>query len=397
MKKSKELIEERAGLLVELKALKPKGDEKLDMVKFDKINDRITELHGEVRAANAFEKIALDELKKPEQKQEREFNSKKDVGEAYRQLFLGGGNIQNVDANIRANIQSTTDALGGYTIPEGFSGMLTEAELFYSDIPSVASTMTTATGNDMPWPTTNDSGNVAYQVGEAGDLTTSAAAAAIGSTTFKAYKWHTGMVKINYELFQDSFWDMEKVLASLFAERKGRGENAAFTTGAGTSTIEGIVTGAANASLSGVSATALTRDNILDLIHSVDRAYRKNPSFRIMFSDATMAAIRKLDYGTSDARPLYQPSAIVGEPGFVEGVKILINNDMADIGASAKSIVVGDMSQYKIRRVNGLRLAIARELYLGTDQIGMDLLWRVDAQVLNAGTNPIKYLVHAAS
>lgn len=394
---SKELREKRATLHEEMKKLRDEAKDGLNLEKFEKMDSDFEEMTKQIRVLEAIESRELEMLKKPEKEQEREYNTRKDVNEAYRQLIIGGGDINKVDPNLRANVQSTSSTLGGYTIPEGFSNMLEKAAAYYSNIPEVASVMTTPTGNDMPWPTVNDISNVAYQVDEAGDLTTSATATTFGSSTFKAYKWHTGMLKINYELFQDGYFDLEALLAELFAERKGRGENTAMTTGVGTTTIQGIVTGAANASLSGVSATAITRDNIIDLIHSVNIEYRKKPNFRIMFNDATLAAIRKLDYGTADARPLYQPSAIAGQPDMIEGVKILINPAVADIGASAKSIICGDMSAYKIRRVAGLRMVVARELYAATDQIGMDLLWRWDAQVLNAGGNPIKYLVHAAT
>jgi HK97 family phage major capsid protein len=116
-----------------------------------------------------------------------------------------------------------------------------------------------------------------------------------------------------------------------------------------------------------------------------------------MMNDATLAAIRKLDYGTADARPLYQISAMAGQPDMIEGVKVFVNNAMPAMTAGLKPIICGDFNQYKIRRVNGLRFKTLYELYAGTDQIGMDLLWRWDAFVLNAGTNPIKHLIMAAS
>jgi len=204
------------------------------------------------------------------------------------------------------------------------------------------------------------------------------------------------MIKVNYEIFQDSYFDFEKVLMELFAERKGRGENTAMTTGAGSTTIEGLTVGAAASGVT-LGAAALTRDNIVDLIHSVDIAYRKSPSFRIMMNDTTMAYIRKLYYSAAGGGTLYTPGSLAGAPAYIENVPVFINNAMADIGASAKSILIGDFSKYKIRRVAGLRMKVVDQLYAATDQIGMDLLWRWDAQILNAGGNPIKYGVHAAT
>ena len=116
-----------------------------------------------------------------------------------------------------------------------------------------------------------------------------------------------------------------------------------------------------------------------------------------MFNDSTLAALKKIDIGSADSRPLWQPGMTAGAPDTIDGKPYVINQQMADIGASAKSVLFGDFQNYIIRKVAGDRIVIANELFAGTDQIGIMLLQRRDGQVLNAGTHPIKYLTHAAS
>ena len=392
---SKELREKRQRLHESMLKLRDEAKDTLNVEQWEKMDADFDSLTKQIEIAEKLEAREAEMIAKSQ----KETPKKVSENEAWRKLILARGDMDKLNADEQASIravQSTTDAAGGYTIPTGFSEKLEVAEAYYSNIPAVATVIRTASGNDLDYPNTNDTSNVAYQVSEAGSLETAATAVTFGQQTFKAYKWTSGLIRLSAEIVQDSFFNMANTLSELFGERMGRGLNAAYTTGAGSTTIEGFITGGTDAALSGVAATAISRDNIVDLIHSVDPAYRANPNFRITFNDATMAAIRKLDYGTSDARPLYQPSAIVGQPDMIEGVKVLINNDMADIGASAKSVAVGDFSKYVIRLAGQDRLVILRERFADTDQIGMVLLRRVDAQVLDGGVK-FKYLTHAAS
>ena len=68
--------------------------------------------------------------------------------------------------------------------------------------------------------------------------------------------------------------------------------NSKLTTASGSSDVEVVVTNSA-AGLTVASATAVTADEIIDLVHSVDPAYRVgNAAF--MTNDSTLAAVHKL-------------------------------------------------------------------------------------------------------
>ena len=359
-----------------------------------------------IETLEAREKEQIDRYNESEQTR-KQVDNKDSLNSAWKNLILRGiGSISaeekslifnNPNPELRAAQQSTTAGAGGYTIPTGFSNQIAIAEKYYAAVANIARVIRTDSGNDLPWPKVNDTAVVAYQLAEAGNHETSATAFTFTQSTLKAYQITSGMVRVSAQLLQDSYFDMGAFLAEMFAERFGRGLNTLYTTGGGTTTIQGIVTGAANSSISGVAATAITRDNILDLIHSVDPAYRMKPSFGIMMNDSTLAAIRKLDYGTADARPLYQESAMAGAPAKIEGVPVIINPAMASINASAKSIVVGDFSNYIIREVAGDTFKVLVERFADTNELGFVMIRRRDGQVIDAGANPIKYLAHAAS
>ena len=57
----------------------------------------------------------------------------------------------------------------------------------------------------------------------------------------------------------------------------------------------------------------------------------------------------------------------------------------------------GDFQNYYIREVADWRMRRLEERYAETDQVAFILFTRYDGKVADAGTNPIKYLAHAAS
>jgi HK97 family phage major capsid protein len=181
-------------------------------------------------------------------------------------------------------------------------------------------------------------------------------------------------------------------LQSAFARRLGTIMNLHFTTGTGSGQPNGAVT-AATAFTTGVAVSALTRDNIVDLIHSVNPAYRANGT--LMFNDTTLAALKKLSFGSSDDRPLWQVSVREGEPDRLEGFRYIINQDMASVGVSTKSVLFGDFSQYFIRLAGPATTLRLNERYAEYLHTGFLAYQRADGELLSA--NAIKALTHPAS
>ena len=179
----------------------------------------------------------------------------------------GGG-----DSILFRDLSAVTGASGGYTVPQGFYYTLTEALKWYGGIKaSRATILRTATGNDLPMPTENDTSNV-------GELLAESAAAGTADPTFgqvvmKAYKFSSKVVKVPIELIQDSAFDISSYVARKLGIRIGRITNTYMTTGTGSSQPQGIVNGS-TLSKTTASATAITYAELKDLEHSVDPAYR---------------------------------------------------------------------------------------------------------------------------
>jgi HK97 family phage major capsid protein len=181
------------------------------------------------------------------------------------------------------------------------------------------------------------------------------------------------------------------MLGAMLGERLGRITNTKYTTGSGASTPRGIVT-AASSGVTAASGTQIAADELIGLVHSIDPAYRNGAGF--MMHDNIVLHLRKLKDGNGEY--MWQSGLRDGAPDRLLGYGITINQDMqSSVATGTKTVLFGQLSKYKIRRVNGMRLYRLQERYRDTDQDGFIAFIREDGNLLNAGTAPVKYLVQA--
>lgn len=295
-----------------------------------------------------------------------------------------------IRAEYRAQSVGTTTA-GGYTVPQGFVRNLEKAILQFGSVRRAARILRTAEGNDLPWPTVNDTGNKGALIAE--NTQDSEQDVTFGQLTLGAYKYTSKIVRVSVELLQDSAFDMASELGTLLGERIGRITEEHYTTGTGSSQPNGVVT-ASTLGKTAASGTAITADEVIDLVHSVDPGYRQNGRF--MLHDTILATLRKLK--DSNGLYLWQPNLQLGIPPTLYGYGYEINMEMdSTLDVSSKVLLFGDFSKYLIRDVRSIRLKRLVERYAEYDQEGFIAYFRTDSDLLNAGTNPIKHLITAAA
>jgi HK97 family phage major capsid protein len=275
-------------------------------------------------------------------------------------------------------------------VPEEMWQGIVDAQKMYNALRQTrAEVMTTSDGRDMPIPTANDTSNSGELLSENSQATEQDIT--FGSKNLVAYMFSSKIIRVSMQLLQDSAIDIEAYLQAKLAERVGRVTADYFTTGSGSGQPEGIITGATvGKTASGTSA--ITYDEILDLVHAVDPAYRMNAEFQ--FNDEVLKALKQLK--DSENRPLWLPGTQMREPDTINGYPYSVNQNMAGLSANNKTVAFGDFSNYKIRDVQGGMVLRLTERYADYAQVGFIGFFRHGGILADAGTNPVQVLQQSA-
>jgi HK97 family phage major capsid protein len=268
------------------------------------------------------------------------------------------------------------------------------AMLTFGGMRQAATVIRTASGAALPIPTVNDTNQAGVILSENTQVANQDIA--FSQLVLDAYKYSSKQVLVSVELLQDSAVPLGQIIGQLLGERIGRITNLHFTVGTGVGQPLGIVPAAAVGFTTPATDSQVTTwkySSMVELEHSVDPAYRRNASW--MMADSSLKKTKLIIDSTG--RPIWSASITTGAPDMLLGYPVIINQDMAAMGANAKSVVFGDLSKYLIRDVLGITLLRLEERYADFHQIAFLAFARMDGDLLNAGTNPVKVLVNAAT
>lgn len=293
------------------------------------------------------------------------------------------------------NLGTQVPSEGGFLAPDEPSNQLLLALKAYGGMREAASQMSTATGNTIPFPTTDTTAAKATIVGENTSVPT-AAARSFGIVNIGAYKYSSGYIAIPWELIQDSLINIEAEVIRGLAECMYRGQNAHFTTGTGVGQPCGIVTRAGLGQTGATGqATSVLFDDLIELEHSIDPAYRAL-GCRWMFHDTTLKSLKKLKDG--HGMPIWLPDYTAKEPATIMSYPYTINQDMPVMAASAKSVLFGNFWRYRIRDVMGYMLFRMTDSYFTLQgQVGFVAFMRCDGDLISADNTVVKYYANSSS
>ena len=369
------------------------------MESHDKIAERVAREERAAKAIAAIEAPDTSKIPAAEGRSAPAFDDglKMDYRRAFAEMVSAGGDayvdpeVRNVLKEYRVQTGGTNSA-GGFTVPTELATFINEAmkahgPMYTSDL---FTTIETSAGNTFNIPTVDDTTVTAGAHTEGTAPTDDGGKdVTFGQKSLNAYGFNTEWVRWSAELNADSVLNMESLLGRLLGERLARIANSKLTTGTGSSDVEGIVTNS-TAGKTAASATAVTADEIIDLVHSVDPAYRQSASAAIMMNDSTLKAVRKLKDGQSNY--LWQMGDFqVGTPQNILGYPVVVNQDMDSIATGKKTILFGDMSQFYVRKVGGPAMYVARERF--APDFGILGYIRFDGVLAN--TAAVKHLVQA--
>lgn len=346
-----QLREKISNLAAQAKQLiADKGDQtwsKEDQTKFDNLADEIDRAKAQIRADERMRELDADKFFNAAPAKKPEDGVTIDALVAVALYLRHGANVTQEQAiAIRNAMSTTTTTEGGYTVPSEIAKMVIDKLKAYGGMREVAEIISTDSGNALNFPTSDGTGEVGEIVGEnvgaaAGDI-------AFGTVGLNPFKYSSKKIALPLELIQDSAIDIIAFVVNRLAVRIARIQNTHFTVGAGTTQPDGVIpkAGTGKTGTTGQTLTVIY-DDLVDLKHSVNRAYRKNARF--MLNDLSVAIVSKLKDTTG--RPIWMPSVDLDAPDTLLGYPVAINDDVAVMAANAKSIAFGDFSKYIIRDV----------------------------------------------
>lgn len=267
-------------------------------------------------------------------------------------------------------VATTTDAAGGYAVPEQMASAI-EAELL--EISPLRNLVTTVTVGSKDYKQLVDRKGMAYGwVGETGTRTATAepTLAEVAPTFGTLYAYPTA----TEESLQDMFFDVEAWLEASAVEAFAAGEENAIVNGNGTNkptgfltgvpvttgdasrafgTLQYVATGQASTWKAFVAGTSSPLDTFNQVIYELKKGYRANARWLMGKSTAGAAMLFK----NADGDYLWQQSVIEGQPDRLMGYAVSESEEMPDVGAGTFPVAFGDFKAgYLLADLAGYRI-----------------------------------------
>ena len=289
-----------------------------------------------------------------------------------------------VDPETRAQAAGD-NAAGGYLVPQTWATKIETAMKAYSGIRRTRATiLRTNSGAPINMPTSNDTSNKGELLGE--NTPAGKQAIAFGNELLNAYMFSSKIILASLQFLQDVGVDnIESWISDRGGERIGRIFAQYSITGTGSNQPKGLIN--TTTGKTAAAADAIAYDELIDLEHSVNAAYRPNAEF--LMSDSALKVLKKMKDGES--RPIWLPGIAVKEPDTILGYKFHVDEEIAAVATGNVPLYFGDFSKVVIRDVAGIGMLRLTERYADYLQVGFLFFSRHDMQILDAGTNPIKH------
>lgn len=270
-------------------------------------------------------------------------------------------------------LQEGIDAQGGYLVPEEYDSRLIKALTEENIIRKIGHRITTSGEHKINIAATKPA---AAWIEEGGALTF--ADATFDQIILDAHKLHVA-IKVTEELLYDSAFPLESYILDAFTKALANAEEDAFINGTGVGQPLGILAANGGAEIGVVSETVQpTADDIISLVYSLKRPYRKNAVF--LTNDKCLAYLRTLKDLTGQY--LWQPSLKEGEPDRFLGYGIYTSPFFPVPEPGKACVAFGDFSYYNIGDRGPRSFAELKELFAGNGMVGFVAKERVDGKLV---------------
>lgn len=274
---------------------------------------------------------------------------------------------------VSAELSEQTDQSGGYLVPDEWDRRLVDVLNDENIMRGLGTRITTSGEHRINIAATKPA---ASWIEEGGALTFGDAA--FEQKTLDAHKLHVA-VKVTEELLYDNAFNLEGYIIEQFGRAMGGAEEDAFLNGDGSGRPAGIFDKTAGGKYSvEIASEKITADDILTLIYTLRRPYRRRASF--IMNDATLASVRKLKDG--NGAYIWQPSYREGEPDRICGYTAHTSAFAPKLEAGKGGIAFGDYGYYNIGDRGTRSLQLLRELFAGNGMVGFVCKERVDGLLI---------------
>jgi HK97 family phage major capsid protein len=298
-------------------------------------------------------------------------------------------------------LAGTSDAAGGYAVPEEIDATIDRVLTAISPIRAIANVVKVGSAGYRKLVTKGGtpSGWVAEDAGRAETAT----------PDFVEIAPPFGELYANpaasQAMLDDAAFDVEAWLAQEIATEFARAEGAAFVSGTGVNRPKGFLAAPTSAQVDGARAfgtlqfvtsgaagafpAANPQDRLIDLVQALRPPYRQGAVF--VMNSSTAAKIRK--FKTADGAFLWQPGLHAGQPDTLLGYPVVEAEDMPDVAADSLSIAFGNFKAgYLI--AERTETQILRDPYSHKPFVHFYATKRVGGQVVNS--EAIKLMKFAA-
>ncbi|HEV2865933.1 MAG TPA: phage major capsid protein [Allosphingosinicella sp.] len=247
-------------------------------------------------------------------------------------------------------LSGTSDAAGGYAVPEELDERIDKALTSISPIRAIANVVKVGSAGYRKLVTTGGT--------PSGWVSETAGRPETDTPNFIEIAPPFGELYANpaasQAMLDDAAFDVEAWLAQEIATEFARAEGAAFVAGSGVNRPRGFLAapnsiqvdslrpfGTLQFIKSGVAGgfpASNAQDVLIDLVQSLRPPYRQGAVF--VMNSATASRIRK--FKTADGAFLWQPGLVAGQPDTLLGYPVVEAEDMPDIAADSLSVAFGN-------------------------------------------------------
>ena len=292
-------------------------------------------------------------------------------GKEYKQDFLNA--VRNNFSQVQNYLQVASPEQGGYLVPSEMHESIIVKLRENNILRQISNVIQTASQHKITIQATRPT---AQWTPEGSQINLSSMT--FDQKSLDAYKLTVG-ISISNEVKADSYYNLEQHIINEFSAAMGELEEETFFTGDGNDKPTGLLNQLSSDMTISTAGSAISADDLISLVHTVPRPYRKNGVF--VMSDETLAAIRKLKDSTLNY--LWGNTNLMLEsPETLLGYRVYTTPylNSANAAASGKIVVLfGDFQKFIIGQRGQMTFRPLFEIHALQDLSTYLMLERVDA------------------